>query len=874
MTALNHQNDVSPARRRNPDGAYGSNGGGPLLDKFSAGHPAAPIMDPDAAVSFLQWLRPEGPWVLAFKHPEQDGLRAKTFTLGQKAQLADWLTNEASGVNVYYHLNPVRAGLRKKAAKADVTAVRFLHVDLDPRASEDIQAERERILERLTDNLPPGVPPPTTIVDSGAGFQALWALTTEIRVDGDEAQAAEVERYTRWLEDRFGADNCHNVDRVLRLPGTINNPDEKKRKKGRTTAATAWLAHHPERLYGLDGFRQAAAQGVASPVVARPARGPSALGEAQPLDGIDELDKWNVPDWLKVLIVQGKDPDNSTKYPSRSEALFAAACGLVRQGVPNEVIFAVLTDESFGIAESVLESKNPAKYAQRQIERAHEDAIHPMLRQLNEEFAVVGNYGGRCVVVSEVPDEGLKHTHLVTQTFTDFRNRFLNVQVDLGTDANGNPVVKPAGAWWLAHPSRRQYDTVTFAPGQETPGNVYNTWKGFAVVPRPGDGHLPFLGHVRDNVCQSNEEHYRYLLGWMARAVQQPGCPGEVAVVLRGKRGTGKGFLAKVFGGLFGRHYLPVTDSRHVTGNFNAHLRDCVVLFGDEALYAGDKKHESTLKSLITEETIAIERKGFDTEASRNCLHIIMASNEAWVVPAGEFERRFFVLDVGSERMQDTAYFGELNRSLEAGGRAHFLHFLMHYDISEFNVRSVPRTRALEEQQARSLGPIQGFIRELLRTGQLPPEWLPNEPNPDYAERMVHVKKNGEVGLLPDKLAQWIGMRYKTRPVNVEDMEKAFAKLGFRKAKITGGKRRIILSKSVGRAREAWNTFSGAPCQWEEPVDKWLPYSSQEHPTDDRGDDDDTRVQHMSGDEWEVFLALQNVELRERILALVRTATA
>ncbi|WP_447404486.1 hypothetical protein [Pseudomonas aeruginosa] len=243
-------------------------------------------------------------------------------------------------------------------------------------------------------------------------------------------------------------------------------------------------------------------------------------------------------------------------------------------------------------------------------------------------------------------------------------------------------------------------------------------------------------------------------------------------------------------------------------------------------------------------------------------------------MPAGEFERRFFVLDVGSERMQDTAYFGELNRAMEAGGRENLLHFLMHYDISEFNVRAVPRTLALEKQQARSLGPIRGFIREMFRTGQLPPEWLPNEANPGYAERMVHVKKDGEVGLHPDKLAQWIGMRLKTRPVSVEDLEKEFAKLGFRKAKATGGKRRIMLSGSVERAREAWNAFSGAPCQWEEPVEKWLPYSTQEHPADDLGDDDDSHTEHMTGDEWEVFQALQNADLRERILALVRSATA
>jgi hypothetical protein len=70
-----------------------------------------------------------------------------------------------------------------------------------------------------------------------------------------------------------------------------------------------------------------------------------------------------------------------------------------------------------------------------------------------------------------------------------------------------------------------------------------------------------------------------YLLGWMARAVQMPNTPGEVAVVMRGAKGTGKTIFADVFGALFGRHYWAVADAKYIVGNFNAHLRP---LPGDE----------------------------------------------------------------------------------------------------------------------------------------------------------------------------------------------------------------------------------------------------------------------------------------------------
>ena len=52
-------------------------------------------------------------------------------------------------------------------------------------------------------------------------------------IDGKEAQYEDAKLYNVQLELLFGGDNCHNVDRILRLPGTINIPDAKKLKKGR-----------------------------------------------------------------------------------------------------------------------------------------------------------------------------------------------------------------------------------------------------------------------------------------------------------------------------------------------------------------------------------------------------------------------------------------------------------------------------------------------------------------------------------------------------------------------------------------------------------------------------------------------------------------
>ena len=93
-------------------------------------------------------------WTLATLNPDQKaGPVARHFTDVDAA--VNWAKEQNdSGLNVYFHVNPTRAGIDKKAKKADIPAVTYLHVDIDPRAGEDIAEERERIRHRLGDGRP------------------------------------------------------------------------------------------------------------------------------------------------------------------------------------------------------------------------------------------------------------------------------------------------------------------------------------------------------------------------------------------------------------------------------------------------------------------------------------------------------------------------------------------------------------------------------------------------------------------------------------------------------------------------------------------------------------------------------------------------
>jgi hypothetical protein len=146
--------------------------------------------------------------------------------------------------------------------------------------------------------------------------------------------------------------------------------------------------------------------------------------------------------------------------------------------------------------------------------------------------------------------------------------------------------------------------------------------------------------------------------------------------------------------------------------------------FVDEAFWAGNKKGESVLKGLITERTLAIEHKGFDVVQLPNMLHVLMAANAEWVVPASHDERRFVVLDVSNKYAQGAIgreqYFSALFKELENGGVEAMLYDLLHYDLGDWHPRQIYETEGLRRQKERSLAPLEQWFYELLYDGRLP----------------------------------------------------------------------------------------------------------------------------------------------------------
>jgi hypothetical protein len=363
---------------------------------------------------------------------------------------------------------------------------------------------------------------------------------------------------------------------------------------------------------------------------------------------------------------------------------------------------------------------------------------------MNECHAVIENVGGKTVIASWEPSSiDLEQTGIVYQTKESFLLRYSNrtVLVDV-PDAHGGTrkEPRPLGHWWLSHRNRRQYRGVTFVPaGPPAVHDCLNLWQGWGVEARAGDWSL-IRQHIEEVIAGDHAEFTEYVVRWIAWSIQNPDAPAEVALVLIGEKGAGKGTLVRCLERIFGAHAFQVTSREHVIDKFNGHLQDCVLLIADEAYWGGDKRCVGRLQGMITEPTLSIERKGLDVVQVRNFLHVVMLAEPGWVIPAGRFERRYAAFAVSSDRRGDRDYFRALHRQIGDGGAGAMFYDLHRMDLEGWHPREMPEAllqgSALQQQQGHTLSPWEQWYVMLLHNGKLPSA-LAKRPNTAFTNSLL-----------------------------------------------------------------------------------------------------------------------------------------
>lgn len=258
-----------------------------------------------------------------------------------------------SGLNVYWTPNIVRAGVNKKPSKNDIIAARYCYVDIDQPKSGG-KFDKAAIAEGLAGHKVP----PSFIIDSGGGLNAFW------RLDDPYENLQSIEAINRQIRDFCDADHCWNIDRVLRVPGSINWPDAKKRARGRSPVLAKFAIPDDGVVYAPEDLR--AAFPPEKPFLSDSA----AIAQVDIPDEIEPL----TPDDLGLeMLCEIRSAISEPPATDRSGDALAAARLLANAGKTDAQIMGILLNPVNAVSAHCLDQRDAKRAAIRIISRVRAD---------------------------------------------------------------------------------------------------------------------------------------------------------------------------------------------------------------------------------------------------------------------------------------------------------------------------------------------------------------------------------------------------------------------------------------------------------------------------------------------------------------------
>jgi hypothetical protein len=361
------------------------------------------------------------------------------------------------------------------------------------------------------------------------------------------------------------------------------------------------------------------------------------------------------------------------------------------------------------IPKKILKKHLPTKYEKTEEDKNKKlDELDKRLHKYNERYAMVDT-GSKVVIMD---------SHKKDMTFTGRDDwKALKANEKILIHEGNEPRLEHVSKLWLEWEQRRTYEGVTFDPRPNPDPSKFNLFKGFETIARKGNWDK-LKNHIFEVICHNNEEHYLWVLTWLAHIVQRPWEKKGSAIVVRGLKGVGKSLVFTIFQDIMGKYGMSSANASHITGQFNWHFRDKLFMIAEEGLFAGNAREDSILKELITGSSLLMEPKGIDAFQMENYLRIVIISNEEWVVNASSDERRYFVTEASDKYKDDIVYFKGIIEQMENGGKEAMMYDLLHFEpqgSAGWDVlRQPPKTDALRQQVTQSMHVWEKFFVTLV----------------------------------------------------------------------------------------------------------------------------------------------------------------
>lgn len=258
---------------------------------------------------------------------------------------------------------------------------------------------------------------------------------------------------------------------------------------------------------------------------------------------------------------------------------------------------------------------------------------------------------------------------------------------------------------------------------------------------KPVSGNFPVIAEILEFLTCGDSGAKRWLLNWIAFAVQNPARQMRTVPVVYGAQGTGKSLLARALQALIGEENCATVRNEDIKGKFTSHFVSKLFVAVGE-IEAGEVTHAtSTLKYLTGEPTLVHEAKGSAAFYTPNRIKMMCNSNQTLPVALeGEADTRWVLFKQLLPPAPDyTARMSSLfdqatNHWSEKGisELSAFKHYLLAYSVDAQLARSIYKNDARVSAVEASRSSIEQFV-DAVNGSSLDAVWTANVPDYDRA---------------------------------------------------------------------------------------------------------------------------------------------
>jgi hypothetical protein len=654
------------------------------------------------------------------------GMVGRSFDPTDHEAIGRWLTSvDAFAEGIYFGVNEAAKIIHKKLEARDIFRAHAAYIDLDPNKAEvekpgGLERERERLMTKICELYVSDIPP-TVVVDSGGGYHAYWLFAEPICRDAEDesnfrrrAECASIE-----LQHVLGSDSVSNVDRVMRLPGTVN------RKPGRKPALA--------KIIDFNDYRYTTQQIIKSKFVAerlaqhsgqRPREderrtnqdkprksvgtgdvaagfGPHGWqGDPDNLDPLDAVDRAldAMPELFRRVAgaLMSIDCASITDYDDWIDIIIAAA-----GATGHDETFYRLVLEPWALAypdntpeivrqkwDSIHETKIGWRALQK-LARKHgwKDPNPDAEREVEHKDLATGLMGRFVYVTKMARFVELSTRELRTKEMVN--DLYAIVWDPSARKGNG------AAHRYLRHEERRLVDLLTYRPGEglfltEEGKPAFNVWRPSDLAPESGDV-TPWLRIVERIIPDKAVSDA--CLDWMAFNLQHPGEKLNWHLLLGGMGGIGKDaiFVPLCLG--LGASNHTVLRASDVNSAWSDFMEKKLLLVEELKTFEG-LKLANQLKSFEAAPPyyVRINKKNVPQYDVPNLASFVYFTNYRDAIPLDDDERRHLIYwspyrkpaEGTPERAAEDLEFKDYFVWLAAKGAAHVVHWLLQRDLSAF----------------------------------------------------------------------------------------------------------------------------------------------------------------------------------------------